>query len=243
LAEGFAYQGETSTFRGGRSRGEPSAALQPTAFVAFLQNHDHVGNQPFGTRLSSRTAESLLHTGIAIVLLSPQIPLLFMGEEWASARPFLFFCDFESRLADAVREGRRREFAHFPEFRDAAARERLPDPRQVSTFEKSRLDWQEARRRGHLRWLARYRRILAIRRREIMPRLRGMMGFAGAYRVLCTKGVIVEWRLGDGSRLRLIANFGAEPIAAQDLGQDGRVLYASAETPGASESAAFLLLP
>jgi malto-oligosyltrehalose trehalohydrolase len=243
LAEGFAYQGEASPFRGGRSRGEPSAALPATRFIAFLQNHDHVGNQPFGTRLSTRTAEPLLHAGIAIVLLSPQIPLLFMGEEWASARPFLFFCDFEPRLAEAVREGRRREFAHFDEFGDAAARERLPDPTLVSTWEKSRLDWREARCRDHLRWLARYRRILAIRRREIMPRLRGMAAFAGAYRVLCPKTVIVEWRLGDGSRLRLIANFGAEPIAAQDIGQDGRLLYASAETPGAPESAAFLLLP
>jgi 1,4-alpha-glucan branching enzyme len=142
-----------------------------------------------------------------------------------------------------VREGRRREFAHFAELRDAAARERLPDPTRVSTFEKSRLDWREARRRDHVRWLARYRRILAIRRREIMPRLRGMAGFSGGYRVLCPNSVIVEWRLGDGSRLRLIANFGGKPIAAQDIGQEGRVLYASVEPPGASRSAAFLLLP
>src|SRR5205814_2039285 len=105
-------------------RGEPSAVLPPTAFVGFLQNHDHVGNQPLGTRLPVRTSARLLHAGIAIVLLAPQIPLLFMGEEWASTRPFLFFCDFAPGLAEAVREGRRREFAHFPEFRDKAARER-----------------------------------------------------------------------------------------------------------------------
>jgi malto-oligosyltrehalose trehalohydrolase len=243
LAEGFAYQGEASPFRGGRRRGEPSAALAATAFVAFLQNHDQIGNQPFGTRLSARTAEPLLHAAVAIVLLSPQIPLLFMGEEWASARPFLFFCDFGPSLADAVREGRRREFAHFPEFRDEAARQRIPDPTFLSSFEMSCLDWAELRRKDHARWLARCRRLLAIRQNEIVPRLRDMAGFAGSYRVLGAKGVVVEWRLGDGSRLRLVANFASEPIPPRDIGKGGRILYASGKTPGAPESAAFVLLP
>jgi len=70
--------------------------LPATAFVAFLQNHDAVGT--FGTRLSTRAADPALHASIAIVLLSPQIPLLFMGEEWGSGQPFLFFCDFEPGL-------------------------------------------------------------------------------------------------------------------------------------------------
>jgi len=243
LAEGFGYQGEASPFRGGKPRGEPSSGLSATAFVAFLQNHDHVGNQPFGTRLSARATERLLHVGIAIVLLSPQIPLLFMGEEWASERPFLFFCDFEPRLADAVREGRRREFAHFPEFRDEAARERIPDPTLLSTFEMSRLDWAEPTQQAHAGWLARYRRLLAIRQHEIVPRLRGMAGSAGSYRVLGAKSVVVEWRLGDESRLRLIANFDTNPLPAPELSEGGRMLYTSAETPGAPESATFVLLP
>jgi malto-oligosyltrehalose trehalohydrolase len=243
LAEGFAYQGEASRFRGGRRRGEVSAALPATSFVAFLQNHDHVGNQPFGTRLSKRTTEPLLHAAVTVVLLSPQIPLLFMGEEWASARPFLFFCDFEPPLADAVREGRRREFAHFPEFSDAAARRRIPDPTQLSSFETSRLDWAEPRRKDHARWLARYRRLLAIRNREIVPRLRGMTGFAGSHQVLGAKSVLVEWRLGDRSRLRLIANFADEPVSALNGGEGGRILYVSAKRLGAPESAAFVLLP
>src|SRR5439155_1385049 len=83
------------------------------------------GNQPFGTRIAERAEDAALHAGVTIVLLSPQIPLLFMGEEWASLRPFVFFCDFEPGLRDAVRDGRRREFAHFAEFRDAAARDRI----------------------------------------------------------------------------------------------------------------------
>src|SRR3984893_18314103 len=146
LTEGFAYQGEPSPFRGGRPRGEPSAALPAAASVSFLQNHDAVGNQPFGTRLSMRAADAALHAGISIVLLSPQIPLLFMGAEWGSGRPFLFFCDFEPGLADAVREGRHREFAHFPEFRDEAARQNIPDPALASTFEGSKFDRAEPSR-------------------------------------------------------------------------------------------------
>jgi maltooligosyltrehalose trehalohydrolase len=240
LAEGFAYQGEASRFRGGRRRGEPSGELPPTAFVAFLQNHDQVGNQPFGTRLSTRVDEAALHACVAIVLLSPQIPLLFMGEEWASTRPFAFFCDFEPGLADSVREGRRREFAHFPEFKDEAARERIPDPTALSTFAMSRLDWAEKREEPHSRWLARYRRLLVIRAREIVPRLAGTPPFAGHYQVLGSSAVSIEWRLGDGSRLLLLANFAAEPLPLRGDLSEGRMVYSSAE-PGAALSATFFL--
>ena len=113
LATGFAFQGEPSLYRGGTFRGEPSYDLPPTAFVSFLQNHDQIGNTPFGTRIEARAPEPLLHAAVAIVLLSPQIPMLFMGEEWASKRPFQFFCDFGPPLAEAVRQGRRLEFAQF----------------------------------------------------------------------------------------------------------------------------------
>ncbi|HYZ39072.1 MAG TPA: malto-oligosyltrehalose trehalohydrolase, partial [Stellaceae bacterium] len=143
LAEGLAYQGEPSPFRGAKPRGEPAGDLPATAFVSFLQNHDQVGNQPFGTRIAARADEAALHAAIAIVLLAPQIPLLFMGEEWASSRPFAFFCDFEPGLREAVREGRRREFAHFPDFQEESSRERIPDPTALSTFLMSRLDWAE----------------------------------------------------------------------------------------------------
>lgn len=184
-----------------------------------------------------------MHAAVTIVLLSPQIPLLFMGEEWASQRPFLFFCDFEPGLANAVREGRRREFAHFPEFCDEATRERIPDPTQLLAFQMSQLDWAEPHERDHAQWLTRYRRLLAIRMHEVVPRLRGMPAFAGSYQAPMAQNIVVEWRLGDGSRLRLIANFAAERIFAREIGESERILYASAETLGAPESAAFVLLP
>lgn len=241
LAEGFAYQGEKSRFRDGRPRGEPSAALPATAFVAFLQNHDHIGNHPLGTRLAARAAEPALHAGAVIVLLSPQIPLLFMGEEWASRQPFAFFCDFEPRLAEAVREGRRREFAHFPEFHDETARERIPDPTAEATFAMSRLDWAKPGQAEHALWLARYRMLIEIRMREIVPRLAGMPPFAGRYQVIAEKALIVKWQLGDGSRLLLLANFSDESIPLPAEAKDGRLLYSSAE-PGAPASAGFFLL-
>src|SRR5207237_260261 len=108
LATGFAYQGEPSPYRQGKWRGEPSGHLPATAFVAFLQNHDQIGNRPFGDRIAALAPEPLVHAAAAIVLLSPQLPLLFMGEEWGSLRPFLFFCDFAPPLGEAVRQGRRR---------------------------------------------------------------------------------------------------------------------------------------
>src|SRR6516164_230491 len=243
LAEGFSYQGEASPFRGGRARGEPSAALPATALIAFLQNHDHVGNQPCGTRLSTRAAEPALHAGVTIVLLSPQIPLLFMGEEWTSAEPFLFFCDFEPDVADAVREGRRREFSHSPEFRDTASRERIPAPTLLSPFARSKLDWTGPTRPAHAVWLARYPRLLAIRSREIVPRLKGIEGSAGHYRVLGAHSVAVEWRMGDGSTLELIANFGTEPVNAPEISGGAQIVYCSAEIAGAPRSATFVLKP
>src|ERR1019366_9227511 len=102
LAQGFAFQGELMPYRGS-ARGEASAQLPPSAFIAFLQNHDQVGNRAFGERLSALADAAALRAVPALYLLLPQIPLLFMGEEWHSRRPFQFFCDFGGDLAEAVR--------------------------------------------------------------------------------------------------------------------------------------------
>jgi maltooligosyltrehalose trehalohydrolase len=239
LAEGFAYQGEPSPFRGGHPRGEPSAGLPPSAFVGFLQNHDQIGNQPLGTRLAARADEALLHAGLAIVMLSPQIPLLFMGEEWASRRPFAFFCDFEPALAEAVRKGRRREFAHHPDFRDEAARDRIPDPVASATFEMSMLDWSEPARPQHALWLERCRALIALRVHEIVPRLAAARGGAGRYRVLGPRAVTVEWHLGE-DQLLLVANFSENPTEPSEAAEGWRLLYSSA-IPGAPHSVSFFL--
>jgi len=231
LATGFAYQGEPSEHRHGHPRGEPSAHLPATAFVSFLQNHDQIGNTPFGTRIGANAPEPLVHAAAVIVLLSPEIPLLFMGEEWASRRPFPFFCDFGPPLDEAVREGRRREFAHYPEFADPEAQRHIPDPNAEATFAAARLDWSEPREPEHASWLERYRKLLTIRHREIVPRLDGITP-GGEYELLGQTALRVTWRLGDGTRLVLLANFADAPLTMPECVSDSRLLYSSGEPPG-----------
>lgn len=148
LAEGFYFQGQAAGTRGGAPRGTSSRDLSPTALVGFSHNHDQIGNRAFGERLTALSNESALRAAEALVLLSPQVPMLFMGEEWGSKTPFLFFCDFQGELADAVREGRRREFAGFTAFKNEAIRRRIPDPNAVDTFQACRLGWHRRSEEG-----------------------------------------------------------------------------------------------
>lgn len=228
LAEGFAWQGEPSTFRGGLLRGESSAHLPPGAFVSFLQNHDQIGNRAFGERIMSLAPAAAVHAGLALLLLSPATPLLFMGEEWGSRQPFLFFCDLGDDLQAAVRDGRRREFASFPEFADPHAREQIPDPTDPDTFFRSKLNWAEPREAEHAATLDLTRRLLAIRRHEIMPRLAGMSGGLARIESAQKSAVQVQWTLGDGARLGVVANLSevaAPPAASAQPG--GRLIFAT----------------
>jgi maltooligosyltrehalose trehalohydrolase len=212
LAEGFAFQGERMISRGS-PRGEPSAHLPPTAFVSFTQNHDQVGNRAFGERLSSLAPAEALRAIIAIYLLLPQIPMLFMGEEFASSQPFPFFAHFEPELAEAVRKGRRSEFAKFPEFQDPHKRETIPDPTSEETFRSAKLNWKEATNgQNASELLAMYRDLLAIRRQEIVPRLKNIGGNSGSFEILGESAVHVRWRMGDGSKLHLAANLADRPL-------------------------------
>ena len=208
LAEGFAYQGEPSAFRGGRPRGEPSADLPPSAFVSLLQNHDQVGNRAFGERISELAAPQALRAAIALLLLAPSPPILFMGQELMAASPFLFFCDFGEELARSVTEGRRREFARFERFADPEARESIPDPNDPETFRRSKLDWGALTREPHAGWHRLHRELLALRRREIAPRLPGMEGGRTSFELIGQRGIRVYWHLGDGAVLTLTANLG-----------------------------------
>ena len=176
LAEGYVYQGEASAHRGGVRRGEPSADLPALAFVAFLQNHDQVGNRAFGERLDALADASRVEALLACLLLAPQVPMLFMGEEFAARTPFLYFCDAHGELADAIREGRRREFASFQAFADPARRAAIPDPNARSTFEASRLNWQERESQRGRERLAQVRALLALRHRELEPWLERQRG-------------------------------------------------------------------
>ncbi len=217
LAEGFIYQGEPSTFRDGVTRGEPSGDLPDTAFVDFVQNHDQVGNRALGDRIGSLASPEALRAILSILLLSPSPPLLFMGEEWMSKHPFLFFCDFGDDLAQAVTEGRRREFARFERCADPDARALIPDPNDAATFLRSKLDWSALDSAVHRDWLRFHRALLALRRREIMPRLHGLSGDHSGHEPIGERGLRAHWILGDGSRLSLIANLGERELVQPGL--------------------------
>lgn len=172
LAEGFAYQGEPSPHRDDTPRGEPSAALSRLAFVNFIQNHDQIGNRPLGERLTTLADEDAVAAALSVLLLQPSPPLLFMGEEWGATEPFPFFCDFKGDLADAVRSGRKREFA------EAYAKhgDEIPDPLAEHTRGLAVLDWAARKEPAHARRLELTRSLLAMRHRHIVPLLRSMTG-------------------------------------------------------------------
>ena len=222
LAEGFAYQGEPTP--AGEPRGHPSGHLPPVAFVDFLQNHDQTGNRAFGERLIALAPQARLRALTAVFLLSPQIPLLFMGEEWGETRPFAFFTDFHGELADAVREGRRREFAGFAAFEDPAMRAAIPDPNDPGTFLACKLDWARPGTDEGRAWLELTTDLLAIRHRKIVPRLAGTGGNAGRVLQAPDHVVAVDWRL-DGATLAMRANLGDGDATVPPA--PGAVLYAS----------------
>jgi maltooligosyltrehalose trehalohydrolase len=219
LAEGFAYQGDMMPYRGS-PRGEPSAHLPPLAFVSFLQNHDQVGNRAFGDRLVSLAPHEAVRAAAAVYLLMPQIPMLFMGEECGAQQPFLFFCDFEPQLAEAVRTGRRNEFAKFPQFQDPAQRTRIPDPTAAETFLSSKLDWSMLDRTVHREWHDYYSALIAIRHSEIIPLLESIGGQSAQYTILGHMAVRVTWQSAGGA-LVLVANLkpAEQPVASQPVGR------------------------
>ena len=201
LAEGFVYQGEASDHRGGVARGEGSGHLPPTAFVNFVQNHDQIGNRACGERLGTLAAPAAVEAALAVLLIAPMPPLMFMGEEWGATKPFPFFCDFHDELAEAVRKGRRGEFAEA--YADPLTE--VPDPLMEATFQSATLDWSEAAHDRHRRRLDLVRDLLRVRRDEIVPRLGGLTK-AEASAEFTGDVLQARWRLRDRSMLRLLAN-------------------------------------
>lgn len=224
LTQGFAYQGEPSVYRDGAARGEDSRALPLTAFVSFLQNHDQVGNRARGERISAIASTEAVRAATEVLLLAPAPPLLFMGQEWAAPQPFLFFCDFGAELADAVTQGRRKEFSRFPEFRDAQARERIPDPNAPQTFSDSCLDWTRRRISPHREWLAFHAVLLRIRHQEVVPHLGMLRGGAGRFQVLDERVLEVDWPWIDGRGWHMSINF-ADVESRPLTWPAGRTLY------------------
>jgi maltooligosyltrehalose trehalohydrolase len=227
LAEGFAYQGDVSAYRGGERRGEPSRDLPPSAFISFLQNHDQIGNRAFGERILRLADCGALRMATAILLLAPAPPLLFMGEEFAAEARFLFFCDFKGDLAAAVTNGRRSEFQRFAKFSDPALRAQIPDPNAKQTFESSKLNWKEPDDPRHQDWLRLYHELLAIRQNKIVPLLREKGKVCAEYKLLDNQTLFVQWEFAKRQKLGLLANFSEARVAA--VRPPGELIYATAK--------------
>jgi len=234
LSEGFAYQGEASLHRDGAPRGTPSGHLTPQSFIGFLQNHDQIGNRARGERLNQLTTPAQLAAALTLLLLSPQIPMLFMGEEINSTAPFYFFADYTGELADAVRNGRRAEFARFSAFVDLA--DLVPDPNALMTFETSRVKWPAIGEQdtATLRYTDLLRSLLMLRQRVLMPRLEGSRAVMAE--AVGESSVYAEWQLSDNSRLCIYSNLGMTEAIVDWATPSGAVILAESAI-GAAASA------
>ncbi len=230
LAEGFAFQGDPSPYRNGEVRGTPSTQLPPLAFVNSLQTHDQVGNRAFGERIATLAAAAdrsdALRALLACVLLAPSPPMLFMGEEWAASTPFLYFCDYQGELAQAVTNGRRSEFGRFARFNEPSARDAIPDPNAESTFAQSKLDWQERERAPHAEWLTLYSDLLRRRHAELIPWLEGSR--SGVMTQVAPGTLRITWPLASGHRWHLLAQLASHASpAGMDTELPGTFVYRS----------------
>ncbi len=181
----------------------PDASDPASAFVFCIQNHDQVGNRPFGDRLHHEISLDRYRVASALLLAAPETPLLFMGQEFAASTPFLYFTDHPDELGKLVTEGRRKEFAGFKAFDDARMRETIPDPQAETTFLASKLGWSEVE--THAGTLALYRELLRLRRADpvlsVNDRNRSN-AFAASAQIV----VVHRWN-GDDHRV-LVANAG-----------------------------------
>jgi maltooligosyltrehalose trehalohydrolase len=223
IAEGFAFQGQESAYFG-RARGTPSADLGGEHFVICLQNHDQVGNRARGDRLGALVPFEAVKVAAALLFTAPALPLLFMGEEYGETAPFQFFTSFlDPALAQAVRDGRRGEFARF------AWQGEVPDPGEPRTFLRSRLNLALAGAPRHRELRQYYRRLLTLRR--IHPAL----GARGKERTDVSTDasgdVLTIVRTGpSGERIHLMANLSGTRRPVPDVPTDWRVMIDSEDT-------------
>lgn len=189
-----------------------------TATVNFLHNHDQIGNRAFGERLSQLIAPAPMRLATALLLLGPASPMLFMGDAFGATTPFLYFADWTGDLRDAVVEGRRREFAQFPQFADASLRERIPNPCDEATFRRCKLDEAAYAMPEAQAVQALHRELLALRASQIVPHLPRLLTGEHDAQWLDGHVLAVQWRFaaedgaGDARTLELVANFSDHPV-------------------------------
>ncbi len=230
LRQGWFFRGQHSTFLGG-ARGSDPSGLSPKQFVVCIQNHDQIGNRAEGARLNHEVDEGTFRALSALLLLLPQTPLLFMGQEWAASSPFLFFTDHLADLGRRVTEGRRQEFSAFAAFADPVRRAAIPDPQDPRTFARSCLQWDEAERDPHARMLRLYQRLLEIR--HATPAIRTSSPERYSVHTLDEHSVMLTLRCSDrasGQDLTAIVRLsGGGAVAVPGAGSTWRSLVITTE--------------
>jgi maltooligosyltrehalose trehalohydrolase len=210
LRHGYLYQGQRYAWQKKR-RGTPTRDLPPEAFVHYLENHDQVSNYGCGRRLHQLASPGAYRAMTAVLLLGPASPLLFQGQEYAAAQPFVFFADHEPELADKVRAGRIEFLSQFPSAASPAMRERVPAPGSLDTFEACRLDSSQAAGGRHAEALALHADLLRWRRDDAVLAGRARAGFDAA--VLDDRAFVLRY-LGaqEGQDRLLVVNLGTELV-------------------------------
>ncbi|MDQ3200210.1 MAG: DUF3459 domain-containing protein, partial [Verrucomicrobiota bacterium] len=213
--------------------------LHPEQFVFCIANHDQIGNQAMGQRLTELISPAAYRAASALLCLVPYTPLLLMGQEWAASTPFQYFTDHEPNLGRLVTEGRRQEFSSFTAFRDPLARARIPDPQDVKTFQSSKLSWEEIGEEEHAATLRLYREFLRLRRESPAFRDRSRNGF----RVLAPTDGVIQLLFGESEAERclvLIDLVGGHAMPQLAESGDWKLLLSSNETRfGGSDGAPF----
>ena len=219
LTQVFVYDGAYSKYRG-RRHGRPVEELSAHRFLGYIQTHDQVGNRVAGDRVEQIVGMDAAKVAAGIVLTAPFVPLIFMGEEFAAATPFLYFADHDDpEMAKLVREGRRREFAAF-----GFAEQEVPDPAARATFERSRLNWQEAGEGRHKEMLDWYRALIALRRRS------AALNDGDLRHVTVRSSETDRWLVMDRGRVQVLANLGRQE-ASFEVPEGFRVALVSREIP------------
>ena len=224
INQGFTFVGQPFPPWEGRPRGTSprDSGLLPNQLLYCLQNHDQVGNRAFGTRLSHEVDIDRYCAASTLLLFLPAVPLIFMGQEWASSTPFLFFSDHAGELGEAVRKGRREEFKAFTSFTSEGTTE-IPDPQARSTFEASKLHWGERTQEAHRRVHVLYRKLVHLRTSDRV--LAGPCPWDDLRATANGQILEVLRRNGDEQR-RLLVTFGEESVPV-DVPDGWRVLVTS----------------
>jgi len=227
---GFLFQGQWYEWQQ-QVRGEPAFDLEPFAFLHFLQNHDQVANSPGSRRLHELTSNGCLRAMTALLLLGPETPLIFQGQEFMASSPFFYFADHEGELAKQVRAGRLEFMRQFATTHDSALADRFDDPGSADTFERSKLDWTQVE--AHAPMLRLHRDLIRLRRADPAFSRQRRDRLDGA--VLDERSLVVRF-FGEGSDDRLLlVNLGRdaplfagpEPLLAPPAGKRWEMLWSS----------------